>query len=264
MIPHPHIVAINGIRTPTTEDSWPKRLVPALEASHLCTGEAHYYRTGPFAPWNFWVTNPRIAKVLASSIEARMEQIGIHPLHIVAHSNGTNIAVELAYALWKRKIRVETMVLIGSALHSDVSASGLGDLIAGGAVRRAVAYISPDDLVVRRLQAIPGFYGSLGARGFERDGMQTGLQVQGYQPLGLEWGTDKYRYVTRTFDGYGHSDYFAEEHRAATFACVARDLRLAIRDDRECPRCGRPMDNGFMTVCKPCSLEFVQERHPRP
>lgn len=233
MIPHPHIVAINGIRTPTDLDSWPKRLVPYLEARYLCTGEAHYYRTGPVAPWNFWVTNPRIARVLASSIESRMEEIGIHPLHLVAHSNGTNIALSLAAALWARKIRVETMVLIGSALHSDVSVNGLGDLMAGGAVRRAVAYCSPDDMVVRRLQAIPGFYGSLGARGFERDGKATGLLVDGYQPLGLEWGTDKHRYVSRTFAGYGHSDYFADEHRAATFACVARDLRLAIYDDRE-------------------------------
>lgn len=264
MIPHPHIVAINGIRTPTTEDSWPKRLVPALEARYACSGEAHYYRTGPIAPWNFWVTNPRIAKVLASSIESRMEEIGIHPLSIVAHSNGTNIAVSLAGELWARGIRVETMVLIGSALHSDVDRNGLGKLISQGALRRAVAYISRDDLVVRRLQTIPGFYGSLGATGFERGGSWTGLLVDGYQPLGLEWGTDKHCYVTRTFEGYGHSDYFAEEHRAATFACVARDLRLDERDPRDCERCGRPMDNGFMTVCKPCSIEIVRKRHPLP
>lgn len=226
MIPYPHIVAINGIRTPTNLDSWPKRLVPSLEARYLCTGEAHYYRTGPIAPWNFWVTNPRIARVLASSIESRMEEIGIHPLHLVAHSNGTNIALALAAALWARKIRVETMILIGSALHSDVEKSGLARLIAEGGVRRAVAYCSADDMVVRRLQDVPGFYGSLGSRGFERDGQPTGLIVQGYQPLGLEWGTDKHRYVTRMFTGYGHSDYFIETYRPATFACVARDLAL--------------------------------------
>lgn len=264
MIPHPHVVCINGIRTPTTEDSWPKRLGPYLEARYLCTAEAHYYRTGPVPPWNLWVTNPRIARTLASSIESRMEEIGIHPLHLVAHSNGTNIAVSLAKALAVRGIRIETMVLIGSALHSDVERSGLGELIASGEVRRAVAYCSPEDVVVRRLQSVPGFYGSLGARGFERDGSQTGLQVGAFQPLGNEWGTDRHRYVTRWFPGFGHSEYFSEDVRGKTFACVAGDLRLAIRDDRECPRCGRPMDNGFMTVCKPCSIEFVRERHPRP
>lgn len=231
MIQPPHVIAINGIRTATTEDSWPKRLIPALEARYRCTGEAHYYRTGPFAPWNFWVTNPRIARVLASSIESRMEEAGIHPLHIVAHSNGTNIAVAVAKALWARGIRTETMVLIGSALHSDVDRSGLGALISAGALRRAVAYCSGDDMVVRRLQGVPGFYGSLGSRGFERGGEPTGLRVDGYQPLGNEWGTDRHRYVTRWFHGYGHSDYFIPTYRPATFACVARDLRLEVRDE---------------------------------
>lgn len=259
MIPHPHIVCINGIRTPTTTASWPKRLGPYLESRYYCTTEAHHYYTGPVPAWNLWVVNPKIARVLASSIESRMEEIGMHPLHLVAHSNGTNIALALAAALWARKIRVETMILIGSALHSDVEKSGLARLIAEGGVRRAVAYCSADDMVVRRLQDVPGFYGSLGSRGFERGGQPTGLRVDGYQPLGLEWGTDKHRYVTRMFTGYGHSDYFVETYRPATFACVARDLRLAIHDDRECPRCGQPMDNQFMNVCKPCSLEIVRK-----
>ncbi|HRQ87339.1 MAG TPA: hypothetical protein PLA50_00970 [Bacteroidia bacterium] len=227
MIPAPHVVAINGIRTPTTADSWPKRLIPHLESRWHCTGEAHYYRTGPIPPVNLWFVNPRIARVLASAIEARMEEIGIHPLHLVAHSNGTNIAVSLASALARRQIRVETMLLIGSALHSDVERNGLGELVAGGHVRRAIAYCSPDDLVVRRLQNFPGFYGSLGARGFERDGQATGLRVERTQPLGDEWGSDRIRYVTRLFPGMGHSGYFEPGQREETFACIASDLRLS-------------------------------------
>lgn len=230
MIPHPHVFAINGIRTSTTSSSWPKRFGPYLESRYHCTTEAHHYYTGPVPAWNLWVTNPKIARVLASSIEDRMEEIGIHTLHLVAHSNGTNIAVALAAALAHRGIRIETMVLIGSALHSDVEKSGLAALVAGGHLRRAVAYCSPDDLVVRRLQGIPGFYGSLGSRGFERWGQATGLRVEGYQPLGQEWGADKHRYVSRLFAGYGHSDYFHDEYRATTFSCIARDLGLAVAD----------------------------------
>jgi pimeloyl-ACP methyl ester carboxylesterase len=230
MIPHPHVVAINGIRTSTTSSSWPKRLGPYLESRYYCTTEAHHYYTGPVPAWNLWVTNPRIARVLASSIEDRMEEIGMHTLHLVAHSNGTNIAVALAAALAKRGIRVETMVLIGSALNSDVERNGLAALVASGHLRRAVAYCSPDDLVVRRLQGIPGFYGSLGSRAFEREGKAIGLRVEGYQPLGKEWGTDKHRYVSRLFTGYGHSDYFREDYRAATFCCVAADLGLRAAD----------------------------------
>lgn len=134
MIPPPHVVAINGIRTDTDAISWPKRLRPFLESRHVCTVESHYYRTGPFPPWNLWAVNPRIARVLASSIEARMEEIGIHPLHLVAHSNGTNIALALAKSLAARGIRVNTMVLIGSALDSDVERSGLAALISAGVV----------------------------------------------------------------------------------------------------------------------------------
>lgn len=227
MIPPPHVVAINGIRTDTDAISWPKRLRPFLESRHVCTVESHYYRTGPFPPWNLWAVNPRIARVLASSIEARMEEIGIHPLHLVAHSNGTNIALALAKSLAARGIRVNTMVLIGSALDSDVERSGLAALISAGHLRRSVAYCSPDDLVVRRLQGIPGFYGSLGSRGFEREGRGIGLAVAAYQTLEGEWGNDKHRYVTRWFPGFGHSEYFDDEARKATFACIAGDLGLA-------------------------------------
>jgi pimeloyl-ACP methyl ester carboxylesterase len=227
MIPSPHIILINGIRTPTDHDSWPKRLGPYLESRYRCTTEAYYYRTGPIAPWNIWVVNPRIAKVLASSIESRMNEIGIHPLYIVAHSNGTNIAIALAKELARREIRVETLILIGSALHSDTETSGLDALIGAGQVRRTVAYCSPDDLVVRRLQIVPGFYGSLGSRGFERAGKKIGLQVVAYQALGAEWGTDRWRYVTRWFNTFGHSQYFAAESREKTFRCIAQDLQLS-------------------------------------
>lgn len=230
MIRDPHVIAINGIRTPTDLDSWPKRLRPFLESRYYCTVESHYYRTGPIAPWNLWVKNPQIARVLASAIESRMEEIGIHPLHIVAHSNGTNIAVSLAKALAVRGIRVGTMVLIGSALHSDVERSGLGPLISAGHLRRAVAYCSPADLVVRRLQGVPGFYGSLGSKGFERDGGAIGLSVAAYQTLEGDWGNDKHRYVTRWFTGLGHSDYFDAQIRSVTFACIAEDLGLKQAD----------------------------------
>lgn len=222
----PHVILINGIRTPTTAASWPKRLGPYLETRYRCTTEAHYYRTGPIPPWNFWVTNPRIARTLGNAIEERMNEVGNHPLHIVAHSNGTNIAVSLARALADRDIKVGTMVLIASALHSDIERSGLGPLISAGDVHRAIAYCSPDDLVVGRLQSIPGFYGSLGSRGFEWQGGAIGLSVAGYQRLEGEWGNAKHRYVTRWFPGAGHSELLEPEARAATFACIGGDLGL--------------------------------------
>lgn len=224
----PHIIAINGILTRATQDSWPKHAIPWLEARFRCTGDAHYYRTGAIPFWNLWVTNPHVARVLASSLASRLAEIE-SSVHIVAHSNGCNIAVELMRQLRKRGIAVDTAVLIGAAIHSDVRRGGLGDLIAEGWLRRAVAYCSPDDAVIRPLQAVPGGYGGLGARGFEREGSATGLRVLRYQALGQEWGEDKYRYVTRMFPAYGHSDYFIAEHAGETWACLAGDMGLQVR-----------------------------------
>ena len=221
----PHLVAIHGIRTRITSASWPKRFLPYAEEQLGCTTEAHYYEAGPIPPWNLWVTNPKVARGLAASIEARMQR-GLRPVHIVAHSNGTNIAVALARRLEKIGIRVHTLIVIGSALHADVEKSGLRELMLSGQVRRAIAYSSPDDRVIRRLEDIPGFYGSLGARGFERWGDSYGLRVREYQPIApvgfsIE-GSQKF--VTRWFPDFGHGEYFEPEHETATYTCIVRDL----------------------------------------
>jgi pimeloyl-ACP methyl ester carboxylesterase len=221
----PHLIAIHGIRTRITSASWPKRFLPYAEEQLDCTTEAHYYEAGPIPPWNLWVTNPKVARGLAASIEARMAR-GLRPVHIVAHSNGTNIAVALAKRLQKLGIRVHTLVLIGSALHADIGKSGLRDLILSGQVRRCFAYSSPDDRVIRQLQNIPGFYGSLGSRGFERWGDSYGLRVREYQPVSsiYTWPDGTHKFITRWFPEYGHGDYFEPEHESATYACILRDL----------------------------------------
>jgi len=223
----PHLVAIHGILTRRTSASWPRRLLPLAEqlAPGLST-EAHYYAAGPVPPWNVWVVNPRIARGLAVSIEQRVLRADT-AVHIVAHSNGTNIAAALAERLARREIRVESLVLIGSALHSDVRRNGLADLVADGWVRRAWAWCSPDDLAVRRLQSLPGFYGSLGARGFTRGGEPTGLRVEGHQPLGGTWAERKTRFVTRWFDGYSHGEWFAAANEDATCRGMIADMGLA-------------------------------------
>jgi hypothetical protein len=97
-------------------------------------------------------------------------------------------------------------------------------------VRRAWAWCSPDDLAVRRLQSLPGFYGSLGARGFTRAGEPTGLRVEGHQPLGTTWAERKTRFVTRWFDGYSHGEWFAPENELPTCQGILSDMGLAQID----------------------------------
>jgi pimeloyl-ACP methyl ester carboxylesterase len=197
-----------------------EQLVPGLST------EAHYYRAGVVPAWNLWVVNPGIARSLATSIEARVHRAET-AVHIVAHSNGTNIAVSLASQLARRGIPVESLVLVGSALHSDVVRNGLADLVERAWVKRAWAWCSPDDVVIRRLQSIPGFYGSLGARGFTRGGSPTGLRVEGLQPLGTTWADRKSRFVTRWFDGYSHGEWFDPGNEDATYRGIIADMGLA-------------------------------------
>lgn len=239
-----HISLIHGIRTGLTDPNWTQLCQNFLELRMAqVTVETESYPAGPFAPWNLWVTNPRYARAYAGRIAAFHAEHGLRraecelmgfrtvPLrvHLVAHSNGTNIAVEVVKRLAKAGTHVETLILVGSAIHSEVERSGLALLIGANKVRRVIAYCGGRDGVIRSLQSIPGFYGSLGTRGFERDGRPTGLRVAGYQPLTEgDWGHERHRFVTRWFPDFTHSEWMDEEHREETFRSFARDMELAF------------------------------------
>lgn len=239
-----HITLIHGIHTGLTDPNWTQHFQNYLELNlDQVTVETESYRAGIFAPWNLWVKNPRIAKAHANRIaafsEAYKRERGLPisrgnlpslKIHLVAHSNGTNIAVGVVKRLARMGIRVETLILVGSAVHSDVDRSGLRQLVRHGEIRRAFAYCSDDDRVIRRLQSIPGFYGSLGSRGFERDGQPHGLKVEGFQPLAEgtpvsgKWGHDRWKFITRWFPGYSHGEWLGEEMRERTWQCFAGDM----------------------------------------
>ena len=228
-----HLVSlIHGIRTGLTSRSWPQSLGPYLMQVDGVHTEAVYYEAGPLPLWNTIIKNPRIARALANRIEAQREW---HPelVHsIVAHSNGTDIAIRLMRELVSRGIRTRTAILTGAAIHSDVDKNGLAELIRNGHLGRAIAYSSPADTVVRHLQRIPGFYGSLGARGFEREKQRTGLWVEGWQPLESRevFPGGRFRLVTRWFPGFSHGQYFDPAERRIAWRTIASDLDVFLRD----------------------------------
>lgn len=241
-----HLSLIHGIRTGLTDPNWTQHCQNFLELRMDQVAIAtESYTAGPIPPWNLWVTNPRYARAYAGRIaafhaehrlqraEAELMGLRLPPLrvHLVAHSNGTNIAVGVVQRLAALEIHVETLILIGSALHSDVDASGLAWLIGANKLRKVIAYCGGRDRVVRSLQSIPGFYGSLGTRGLERDGRATGLRVSEYQPLTAgDWGAERHRFVTRWFPDFTHSEWMDAEHRAETFRCLAGDMGLTLLD----------------------------------
>lgn len=233
MKPYILIVNIAGIFTGRTRPDWKDRFAWYLDAQGYDVMTVHRdYWAGAFAPKTHWWTNPRVARGLAQHIAEFVRLSGERPvrIHIVAHSNGTNVAVLVARLLRQLGIAVDTLIVIGSALHSDIEKNGVRDLIASGFLERAIAYCSPDDPVVRPLlQRIPGFWGALGSTGWTRDKETTGLRVDGYAPIDNgEWGRARYRFITRWFPKFGHSQWLNPPGDAETFPCVVRDMGLQI------------------------------------
>jgi pimeloyl-ACP methyl ester carboxylesterase len=215
--------------TTRTSQSWPKHFTGYTASLPGVVTDAIYYETGPVPIWNNVIKNPRLARELVSRIEARHHYDAGQKIHIVAHSNGGVIAMHTMRRLAALGIRVETAILTGAAINSDVDRSGLSTLIADGWLGRAIAYSSPDDAVTRgSLEWIPGFYGALGSKGFRRAGKAIGLQVIGRQPLsaGGEWGSDRHKFITRTFPSWTHGEYFDADERLGTFECMRGDLGI--------------------------------------
>lgn len=224
------IVAIHGIRTRRTSPSWPKHFSGWVSGLPQVRTEAIYYEAGPLPIWNNLVKNPRLARELVSRIETQRLYMHGQRIHLIAHSNGGVIALHTMRRLADLGIPVATCILTGAAVESDVDQSGLAELVRAGMLGRAIAYSSPDDGVIRpALEWIPGFYGSLGSRGFHRDGKPTGLRIEGYQSIydGADWGGERFRFVTRWFPGFSHGQYFDETERRHTFETLLEDCGVA-------------------------------------
>lgn len=225
MSPQSHLLAIHGINNDLRDAAWPWRFAAYVDRCRLDAHvETEHYKAGPHPRWNTYVINPRIAKALANRVLMRREILGEAPVHIVGHSNGGVVAVEVAKRLVKAGVRVETLVLIAAAVHSDIERSGLKALSDKDMLGKAVAYYSPIDPVIRYLQSFPGAYGSLGARGFEAGKRErVGFHVDGYgdAPPFAD-------FVSRRFDNFGHSEYFSPAWADATYASTLQDMGFDV------------------------------------
>lgn len=216
-----HVHLIHGINEGLTDPSWPWDFVGhSLNKGISAFFQTEHYWAGPTPIWNHLITNPKYGKALAKR-EILFQQRNLSPIYIAAHSNGTNIAMHMIRELAKVGIGIEKFLLFGSTIHSDVEKSGLTELPVG----QCIAYCSPKDNVAKYLQSTPKFYGSLGAKGFERNGKPTGTKTKGFTPLkDLTWGDERHKYVTRWFPDFGHSDWFAKSVSDLTFNCILEDF----------------------------------------
>jgi len=212
MIP---ILVRHGIRQKRTRSSWIhdykvrtyREFGPA--AVHVDTEK---YRAGLNFLDNHIRVNPTQARSMLVEYFSVVNSFPGHkPAHCVSHSNGTNVTIEFLKLAAAQGQRFGTVILIGSAIHSDVDKSGVAELVQSGVVEMFYAYVSPEDKVIRRLENFPGFYGSLGSKGFHRDGK-------------LYLADPRIR--TRTFTGYGHNDYFSRSRVATTIDWINSDLGI--------------------------------------
>lgn len=212
---------IHGINEGLTNPSWPWELISySLEKNINVIFQSEHYWASAMPVWNHFITNPKYGKALTKR-EILFQERQKSPIYIVAHSNGTNIAMHMIRNLAKEGFEIEKFILIGSTVESDVEKSGLADL----PIKQCIAYCSPKDNVAKYLQKTPKFYGSLGARGFERNGKPTGTKTKGFTPLkDLTWGDERHKYVTRWFPDFGHSDWFAKSVSDLTFNCILEDF----------------------------------------
>lgn len=102
-----HVTVIQGIHQKLTDPGWTGSLKARLELSGIpVTVETEKYSATGLPYWNVYVKNPRYAKYHANSIAEFSEMYAsartnrtmqaAEPLriHLIAHSNGTDIALK--------------------------------------------------------------------------------------------------------------------------------------------------------------------------
>lgn len=205
----PLVVAIHGILTNTTARSWVDRFDEwAWSRDPAVRVLKKEYWGGPIPAINVWWRNRNLAKSLTAEILG-FARLGACPIHIVAHSNGCDVALKVAHRLSGIGVRLGSMILIGAACESCVVRSGVFALVSGGGIGRALAYSSKDDEALKSRLIWP--YGRLG---------RTGWQIHG------DMGFRDAKIFTRWHTPFRHGDYFAPEYIETTFERVWQDCGL--------------------------------------
>jgi hypothetical protein len=205
----PIIVAVHGILSGLTSPAWTSDFAHRVWQRGLGYDVMQrHYVAGPFPHFNVWLLNRFIARYLAAELKPYAEDGA--ELNFVAHSNGADITVKTIRRLARLGIKVNAAIFIAGAISCDVRRNGLEQLLTDGALGRAIAYCSAQDLALRSRLTWP--YGHLGRLGFRREGKPF--------PASAELAA---RVMTRWADG-GHCGYFTPENMPTTFGRILEDL----------------------------------------
>jgi pimeloyl-ACP methyl ester carboxylesterase len=217
------IAAVHGIHTKLTRPSWPWWFqAHAVKSKISAVIQTEHYWAFAWPSWNNLILNPRYGKSLARRLKLLVDEVPGTPVQFVAHSNGTNITVEAVKNLAEAGIKVDTIILIGSAVDADIEKSGLLKLFEDKMVDKIFAYVSDADEVIRPLRWHPGKYGTLGVDGFRFKGDRFGVWlVTDETPAAGERG-----FFVREFRDMSHSGYFDGLTLLSTLKLVCKDLHL--------------------------------------
>jgi pimeloyl-ACP methyl ester carboxylesterase len=225
-----HVVAaIHGIMTGQSLASWPDRLDAwMLERDPQVHVIKKEYGAGPFPRLN-WLKNRRLAAGLAAELElfagGRGGQECPRSVSIVAHSNGSVIALRTAALLIARGIKIHCLILTGSACEPDIARNGVRDWVISNQVKRAISYSSRRDGVVS--------HGTTAEDGWARRGWDRvwgvlswpygSLGRTGWMFEGKPFQSLQHRIFTRWFEG-GHCGYWLSRNIEGTFETIYTDL----------------------------------------
>ncbi len=233
------IVAIHGILTGRGDVTWPERFerwaAAKLDRTAVLTDQ---YDAGPFPVWNYCIRNPRAARALGKIVEnwidSAVEDGQTVKVHIVAHSNGGDIARRLALRLTGRGYEVENLLLFSAAVPNSAAAMGLIPALDAGTLKNLVVYSADGDRVLApspdwskpwtvALACARWPYGNAGRVGItDFDCRVSGL----LKPI-------TGRINNRLFPGWEHGDFFPPQYPGrveGVFSMIGRDMKLPLRN----------------------------------
>jgi pimeloyl-ACP methyl ester carboxylesterase len=206
------VLALHGIFTGGAKVNWTEDFA-AWSIAHMpdhVVWTQNYFRLA-LPRWN-WIPNWFRARKLAKWLGSLMREG--YALHVIGHSNGASIALQLLKMLANQGLKVDSALFIGGAISCDIKRSGIQHLIGSGRLGRACAWWSKAD----RMIGLPGIllwpYGKLGVRGFRQkmvsvDGIKREISVDG----------EFLKSVVHA--GFSHSGYFEGARVAVTFQKMA-------------------------------------------
>lgn len=237
------VLAVHGILTGRSWPTWPERLEQALEADddHRAVVLTDHYRAGPFPRINWFHGNPKRAKaltrVLVSWVKAMEDKGNPYRIHLIGHSNGSDLCRRVAIQLGNRGIRVESLLMVSAPSSRSLKRLGLETLYRSRRLNTIGAYAAGRDGVLSkdpsRMRTLPGRfliwmgaalrwpYGNLGKYGF--DDHEPVERLNGYQHDRTE------RLFQRYFPAWGHGDFFPGDdarklRRDTVIKTIRRDL----------------------------------------